>query len=88
MRLRRAAALLDTEDGEVGFSRPLGRVLEPEREDFSLYEEEVPRGGARVIRQYQYARWTDGSTALWLARRKTAGRGEESSGLRFDLVEE
>ena len=70
------------------FSRPLGRLLEPENEDFSLHEEEIPRTGARVTRRYQYARWTDGSTALWLTRRKSAGRGETSSELRFDVTAE
>jgi hypothetical protein len=87
IRLRRAAALLDGADGPA-FSRPLGRILEPDRPDLSLFEEEVPRSGARVIRQYQYARWVDGSTVLWLGRRKGAGRGEGSSGLRFDIVED
>ena len=85
IRLRRAAALLD-EGGEPGFSRPLGRILEPERRDLSLFEEEVPRSGAAgSSRRFEYARWVDGSTFLWLARRKGAGAGEGSSGLRFDL---
>jgi hypothetical protein len=87
IRLRRAAALLD-EGGEPGFSQPLGRILEPERQDLSLFEEEVPRGGVKVVRRFEYTRWVDGSTFLWLARRKQAGAGEGSSGLRFDLVEE
>ena len=86
-KLQRAAALLD-EDGAPGFSRPLGRILEPDARDFSLFEEEVPRAGARVTRAYQYARWVDGSTVLWLGRRKGAGRGEGSSGLRFDRIED
>jgi hypothetical protein len=54
----------------------------------SLFEEEVPRSGLRLVRQFQYARWLDGSTFLWLARRKGVGRGEGSSGLRFDSVDE
>jgi hypothetical protein len=64
------------------------RLLEPERQDMTLFEEEVPAAGARVVRQYQYARWVDGSTVLWLGRRKGAGRGEQSSGLRFDVLDE
>ena len=85
IRLRRAAALLDSANGELAFSRPLGRLLEPENEAFSLHEEEIPRAGARVTRRYQYARWTDGSTALWLTRRKSAGRGDvERAALRRD----
>jgi hypothetical protein len=87
VKLRRAAALLDAGSGP-GFSRPRGRILEPDRPDFSLFEEEVPRAGARVTRSYQYARWVDGSTVLWLGRRKGAGRGEGSSGLRFDSLED
>lgn len=64
---------------------PLGRILEPTRE-LELREEEVPREGARVTRAYQYARWVDGLTHLWVGRRKQPGRGEGSSGLRFDTV--
>ena len=52
----------------------------------SLFEEEVPREGVRVTRSYQYTRWFDGSTHLWVGRRKQIGRGEGSSGLRFDFV--
>ena len=52
----------------------------------NICEEEVPREGARVTRSYQLARWLDGSTHLWMGRRKQVGRGEGSSGLRFDSV--
>jgi hypothetical protein len=31
-------------------------------------------------------RWSDGSTHLWLARRKTTGAVAGSSGLQFDQV--
>ena len=64
---------------------PLGRLLEPGR-PLALFEEEVPRAGARVVRRYEYARWADGSGHLWIARRKSAGRGEGASGLRFDIL--
>jgi hypothetical protein len=68
--------------------RPGGRLLAPLAADprTLLREEEVPREGARLSRAYQLARWIDGSTYLWLGRRKGAGRGEGSSGLRFDLA--
>jgi hypothetical protein len=65
---------------------PHGRVLEPGR-PLSLFEEEVPRTGARITRAWQLARWIDGSTHLWVGRRKQPGRGEGSSGLRFDVLE-
>ena len=55
--------------------------------DLQLFEEEVPRSGARITRRYQYARWTDGSTHLWIARRKQLRGGEAWSGLRHDVVE-
>jgi hypothetical protein len=85
IRLRRAAALLD-ENGEPTLSRPLGRILEPDRPDLSLFEEEVPGEGVRIVREYQRARWSDGTTVLWLARRKGPGAPQAGSGLRFDLV--
>jgi hypothetical protein len=74
--------LLNTETGHAG--TPLGRLL---GDNFQyLHEEEVPRAGAQVTRNYQYARWTDGASHLWIGRRKRTGRGEGSSGLRFDAV--
>jgi hypothetical protein len=70
---------------------PLGNILEPARTATSnplfIHDEEVPREGARVTRSFQYARWVDGRTVVWMARRKGAGRGEGSSGLRFDVLE-
>ena len=71
---------------------PRGRIMEPERDPAArplfVHEEELPMEGARVTRAYQYARWVDGSTHLWLGRRKSVGRrGEVSSGLRFDVLE-
>jgi hypothetical protein len=52
-----------------------------------IEEEEVPREGGLVERRFQYARWFDGAGLLWLGRRKTVGRGEASSGLRFDVLQ-
>lgn len=69
--------------------RPRGRLLAPHSKEpkVPLREDEVPREGAHVTRAYQLARWIDGSTFLWLGRRKGVGRGEGSSGLRFDSTE-
>lgn len=78
---------------------PLERVvgdrtvaLEPEGTllpggDRILYEEEVPRSGVELTRAWRHARWHDGSRHLWQARRRATGRGEGSSGLRFDTLE-
>jgi|CXWL01.1.fsa_nt_gi hypothetical protein len=68
-----------------------GRILQPrldeKGEPIPIHEEEVPREGARVTRTFQYTRWIHGETYLWIGRRKGVGRGEGSSGLRFDVLE-
>jgi len=76
-------------DGEPTPPRPRGRLLGPLAGPprVAVREDEVPREGARVTRAYQLARWIDGSTFLWLGRRKGIGRGEGSSGLRFDVTD-
>lgn len=85
IRLKRGVLPRFESEGLIGTFEPQGRVLEPNR-DLLLHDEEVPREGARVTLAYQYARWVDGSTHLWVGRRKQPGRGEGSSGLRFDIV--
>jgi hypothetical protein len=86
IRLRRGSLpRTETESVEDVFE-PQGIILDPGH-DLLLHDEEVPREGARVTRSYQYARWSDGSTYLWIGRRKQPGRGEGSSGLRFDIAE-
>lgn len=50
-----------------------------------IEEEEVPRAGIHVERRFNYARTADGRAWLWCGRRKRVGRGEASSGLRFDI---
>ena len=73
----------EVERGGPALVAPKGRVLPSIKE---LREQEVPRTGVRVTRVTTRSRWLDGSTHLWIARRKTSGRGEGSSGLRFDLA--
>jgi hypothetical protein len=86
VRLVRGAVLKP--DGSQQIVRSQGRILNPDsKAPLAFYEEEVPREGARVTRNYQFARWLDGSTHLWMGRRKQVGRGEGSSGLRFDTAE-
>ncbi len=64
---------------------PAGRVLRPAgAQPYRLREEAVPRVGVRVVREPVRSRWLLGATHLWLARRRLAGRGEGSSGLRYD----
>jgi len=51
---------------------------------YFVYEEEVPRAGARLMQSFQRTRWTSGQVYAWLRVRKQTGRGEGSSGLTFD----
>jgi hypothetical protein len=78
-----------TTEGTLEPIAPRGRLLRPPAPGAGVVirEEEVPREGTRLTRAYQLARWIDGTTHLWLARRKTVGRGEASSGLRFDAMD-
>jgi hypothetical protein len=55
---------------------------------YFLHEEEVPRAGVRVTLSYQRTRWRNGRAWVWLGVRKQSGRGEGSSGLAFDCIED
>lgn len=55
---------------------------------YYIHEEEIPRAGIKVNRSYQRTRWYNGKTYLWLGIHKTTGRGEGSSGLRFDYLKD
>jgi hypothetical protein len=50
-------------------------------------DEEVPREGTRLLRDYAMTRWTNGRVFVWGRKRRETGRGEGSSGLRFDVAE-
>jgi hypothetical protein len=62
---------------------PQGRLVPP---DLSLAAEEVPRDGLELTRFFRYARWVDGSTHLWGARRRRPAAGEASSAVQFDFL--
>jgi len=83
LRLQRGKVL--QVDGQLKTVGAKGRVLNADR-PLAIFEEEIPREGIRVTRTWQLARWHDGSTHLWIGRQKEVGRGEGSSGLRFDSV--
>jgi hypothetical protein len=51
-----------------------------------IEEEEVPRDGIEIRRAFNYARDANGRALLWIGRSKVTGRGEGSSGLRFDVI--
>jgi hypothetical protein len=83
---RRGATLRP--DGSRNTRGAQSRVLMPDQQNkLDMFEEEIPREGVRVTRGFQYARWFNGAPLLWIGRRKLPGRGEGSSGLRFDAAE-
>jgi hypothetical protein len=87
LRLRRGRLL--KADGSQDFIEARGKILVPDPasvDGLSIFEEEIPREGVRVTRTYQLTRWQDGSTHLWIGRRKIVGSGEGSSGLQFDTA--
>jgi hypothetical protein len=94
IRLQRAAMPRFFSD-TVRPVRPTTAILRPGLADddhqiapYYVHEEEVPRAGIRVEASYQRARWYDGAVVAWYGRRKTSGRGEGGSGLRFDVLED
>ncbi len=91
MQLQRRALLRTETDGQRRLIHPKGVLLRTDPEQnpdteppLCIEEEEIPREGTIVQRSFQYTRWFDGHVLLWLGRRKHTGRGEGSSGLRFD----
>jgi hypothetical protein len=65
----------------------LSKILNPELPSDTPYlieEEEIARAGLRIERVVYRSRWTDGSTHLWVQRRRRIGAGESQSGLEFD----
>lgn len=69
----------------LGNVLPRALVLEPGSPLF-VADQVVPPAGADVTRSFRRIRWSDGSTPVWVARRKQPGRGPGWSGLAFDLI--
>ena len=63
---------------------PLGSFL---HSGLVVADDRLPREGRRLLGDRVLARWSDGSTIAWRRRRATVGRGEGSSGLRFDQAD-
>ncbi|MEO6526678.1 MAG: hypothetical protein ABIP93_08660 [Gemmatimonadaceae bacterium] len=94
IQLQRRTILRTDADGARRAVHPRGLLLRTDPRQgaeveapLRIEEEEVPREGAVVERAFQFARWFDGRSLLWLGRRKRPGRGEGASGLRFDVSE-
>jgi hypothetical protein len=85
LRLVRAAVLAP--DGTNAVRRARSALLNAAPR-LALFDEEVPREGAIVTRQFEATRWIEGHTLLWVALRKHVGKGEGASALRFDSAGE
>jgi len=69
--------------GNNNLPPPLGLILKPQGV-LRIREQEISRSGIRIARSASRSRWVDGSTHVWIARSRTVGSGEGSSGLKFD----
>jgi hypothetical protein len=93
IELLRGAILRFRADGTSDLAHPHGILLranpslDPAEDRLRLAEEEIPRSGVVVRRLLQLARTPEGKTMLWLGRDKRSGRGEGSSGMRFDAAD-
>jgi hypothetical protein len=88
-QLQRAAMLrfLDGDEDPADKVRPRTPLMSQNLPAaYFVFEEEVPRAGARISQCYQRTRGPDGSVVVWYGARKQTGRGEGSSGLGFDRI--
>jgi metal-sulfur cluster biosynthetic enzyme len=90
VKLWRGQMLRNEEDEDPVPIEAMTRLLDPGAEGAVrwLHEEAVTRAGVKVQRTVQRVRWTKGETYVWLGRKLVTGRGEGSSGLRFDSLKE
>lgn len=78
LRVTEMASSTEPEAEPKGHLISFGQLIE---------DEEIPREGLRLIRDRVLARWTDGTPVAWTRHRTSIGRGEGSSGLRFDTID-
>ncbi len=83
--LRRGRVLQDPGSGTPVLVPASSSILNPASlTTYDIEEEELPRSGLRVERVVYRTRWIDGSTHLWVQRRRKAGAGESQANLKFD----
>lgn len=58
------------------------------QEPYYVHEEEIPRAGIRVTQCFQRTRWLNGEVVVWLGMKKKTGKGEGSSNLQFDVLQD
>jgi len=83
--LQRGRAVKATSTGPAPVSA-LSKILNPGPPSsiYRIAEEEIPRSGLRVERIVYRTRWIDGTSHLWVQRRRGVGAGESQSNLNFD----
>lgn len=90
VRLRRAQMLSNVDEGVPAEIRAQSRLLalveDPLLWPPEMEEATIPRSGLWVQLAAQRTRWFGGKTYVWLGRKVWTGRGEGSSGLRFDVL--
>jgi hypothetical protein len=72
--------------GDLVVSAPRSSIVQ-ELQNVVFPEEEVPASGVVVRRRWFLARSADGVRHAWASRSVIAGRGEASSGLKFDFAD-
>lgn len=65
----------------------LTAILKEKAPPYFIDEEILGSWGLLVSRSFQSTRFINGSTWLWIGRRKEAGKGEGWSNLKFDQIE-
>lgn len=82
-----AASLRPDANGNLVAVPAAGKVLNPSGiSAYQVFQERIPRSGARVQRVLFGSRGRDGKSYLWVGRRRRVGAGETQSGLRFDAA--
>ncbi len=84
IELRRAVMMRNESDTDPKDIDPISSLAQNDL--LTVREEAIPRAGIRVQLTRQRVRGTDGKTYIWLGRKVLAGRGEGSSGLKFDQL--
>lgn len=63
-----------------------GEILTEVAAPYYIQEEEIPRSGVLLTRNFTRTRWVNGKTYLWIGRTKNTGSGEGWSNLSFDQI--
>ena len=84
------ANMVRSDDGDAQVPIPaVSRILKSAELSGNIHavdEEAVARHGLKIGMHIQRTRWIDGSTHVWIGRKVGPGRGEGSSGLKFDYL--